>query len=76
MHFTFQQPGADAVQDGPAQILRAQPSGEGILIPVFVGRASSRLLIYWAGVPGAWRGAGLIPVNGIGAWPPLTPMPP
>ena len=71
-----QHPGVDAVQDGPAQILRAQPSGEGVLIPVFVGRASSRLLIYWVGAPDAWGSTRLIPANGVGVWPPFIPMPP
>ena len=66
----------DAIQDGPAQILRAQPSGEGVLIPVFVGRALSRLLIYWAGMPGTTVSAELIPAKGTGAWPPFIPMPP
>ena len=71
-----QHPGTDAIQDDPAQVLHAQPPGEGILIPVFVGRGSSRFLIYWVGVSGTWGGAGLIPANGVGAWPPFIPMPP
>ena len=68
--------GTDTVQDGPAQIFRAQPPGEGILIPVFVGRAFSRRIVYWAGVPGTWGSAGLAPTNSIGAWPPFVPTPP
>ena len=66
----------DTIQDGPAQILWAQPHGEGILVPVFVGRAFSRRIVYWAGVLGAWGSTGLTPANGIGAWPPFIPMPP
>ena len=75
-NFVHQHPGTDAVQDGPAQVLCAQPLGEGVLIPVFVGRGSSRFLIYWEGAPGAWGGAGLIPADSVGAWPPFIPKPP
>ena len=71
-----QHPGTDAVQDSPAQILRAQPSGEGVLVPVLVGRAFSRHIIYWVGPPGARDGAWLAPTNGVGVWPPFIPMPP
>ena len=66
----------DTVQDGPAQIFRAQPPGEGILVPVFVGRAFSRRIVYWAGAPSAWGGARLAPANGLGVWPPFIPTPP
>ena len=66
----------DVIQDGPAQIFWAQPPGEGILIPVFVGRVSSRCIIYWVGAPGAWGTAGLTPTTGVGVWPPFNPTPP
>ena len=48
-----QHPGPDTIQDGPTQIFWAQPPGEGVLIPVFVGRATSRHIIYWMGAPDA-----------------------
>ena len=68
-----QHPGLDTIQDGPVQILWAQLPGENVFIPVFVGRATSRHVIYWAGALGT---AGLTPTSGVGVWPPFAPTPP
>ena len=70
-----QDPGASPIYLGPTEVFRAQPAGEGILVPVAEGSFGGSSS-YWGFLVGGLRSPCLpFPFFGLGARPPLSPAP-